>query len=260
MKSTRPIGLAALTVLELPPVEQVMVAAQTGYSHVGLRLIPATREEIHHSLEVRELAACLDATGVRVLDVEIFRLTPEARVEAFEHVMAAAAELKASELLVAGNDPDESRLAERFGEFCDLAARYELSASLEPMPWTDVPNVATAKRVLERAGRANAGVLIDAIHFFRSGDELRNLAALPSNWFRYIQLCDAPQQHPSEMQEIIRQARADRLFPGAGGLDLKGLLRALPQDVPVSLEIPVAEPMSAKERARRAIEAARRFL
>ena len=38
----QPIALAALTVLELTPPEQVSVAAQAGYSHVGLRLIPVT--------------------------------------------------------------------------------------------------------------------------------------------------------------------------------------------------------------------------
>ena len=36
----RKIGLAALTVLELPHHEQVSVAAQAGYTHVGLRLVP----------------------------------------------------------------------------------------------------------------------------------------------------------------------------------------------------------------------------
>jgi sugar phosphate isomerase/epimerase len=57
------------------------------------------------------------------------------------------------------------------------------------------------------------------------------------------------------MQEIIRQARSDRLMPGEGALDLPGLLRALPADLPLSLEIPYAKPMPPLERARRAREA-----
>ena len=40
----RTIGLAALTVLELPAHEQVSVAAQAGYSHVGLRLVPVANQ------------------------------------------------------------------------------------------------------------------------------------------------------------------------------------------------------------------------
>ena len=38
----RTLSLAALTVLDVPPPEQVRIAAQTGFTHVGLRLLPAT--------------------------------------------------------------------------------------------------------------------------------------------------------------------------------------------------------------------------
>ena len=62
------------------------------------------------------------------------------------------------------------------------------------------------------------------------------------------------------MQEIIRQARGDRLFPGEGGLDLVGLLRALPADLPLSLEVPVAQNMTPLERAQRAFAATREML
>jgi len=38
---TRAISLAALTVLELTPPELVTCAAQAGFSHIGIRLLPA---------------------------------------------------------------------------------------------------------------------------------------------------------------------------------------------------------------------------
>jgi hypothetical protein len=41
----RPISLAALTVLELTPPEMVGCAAEAGFSHVGIRLLPATPTE-----------------------------------------------------------------------------------------------------------------------------------------------------------------------------------------------------------------------
>jgi sugar phosphate isomerase/epimerase len=62
------------------------------------------------------------------------------------------------------------------------------------------------------------------------------------------------------MEEIIRQARSDRLFPGEGGLDLRGLLRALPASVPLSLEVPVSQKLPPLERARRALEATKAIL
>jgi len=256
----RAVGLAALTVLELPHEEQVSVAAQAGYSHVGLRLIPVAGQPVIHALDASELERRLTDTGVGVLDVEVFRLTPQTNVKEFEAVMATAQRLGATELLVHGADSNEARLIETFVRLCDLAARYGLSANLEPMPWVEVSNLAKAMRIVDGAARANGGLLVDAIHFFRAGDSPQALAKVPRKFLRYMQLCDARAERPSDLQEIIRQARSDRLFPGHGGLDLKGLLRALPSEIPISLEIPISKKMEPLERASRALEAARAIL
>jgi sugar phosphate isomerase/epimerase len=259
-KVNRKIGLAALTVLDLPHHEQVSVAGQAGYSHVGLRLVPVAGQPYNHPFEVAEVEKRLADTGVRVLDVEVFRLTPQTNVEEFEPAMATAQRLGAIELLVHGADPDTARLTETFGRLCDLAASYGLSANLEPMPWVEVSNVAKAMRILGGAARANSGLLVDAIHFYRAGDTPAALAKVPRKFMRYMQLCDARPERPSDMQEIIRQARSDRLFPGEGGLDLKGLLCALPAALPISLEIPVSKKMEPLERARRALAATNAIL
>jgi sugar phosphate isomerase/epimerase len=253
---SRAIGLAALTVLELPPPGQVAVAAQAGYSHVGLRLLPVAGQTLP-PFDFRELEQRLADTGVKVLDLEVFRLAPDTRVADFEPVIAAGARLGASELLVHGADADDGRLTRNFGELCDLAARYGLDANLEPMPWVEVSTVARAKRLLAAAGRANAALLVDPIHFFRADNRLVELQGVRMN---YVQLCDAKAERPADLEEIIRQARADRLFPGEGGLDLQGLMRALPPDLPISVEVPHARPMRPLERARRAMDATRKLL
>lgn len=252
---TRAIGLAALTVLELPPPEQISAAAAAGYTHVGLRLIPVANQVLP-AFDLREVERRLSDTGIRVLDVEVFRLAPETKVLEFEPAIATAARLRASELLVHGADPNEARLAESFASLCDLAARYGLAVNLEPMPWVDVSDVAKAKRVIAAAGRKNAAVLIDAIHFFRVDNRFDEI---PKK-LNYMQLCDARAERPSDMQEIIRQARSDRLFPGEGELDLRGLMRALPDDLPISVEVPYARPMSPIERAKHAFSSTQRLL
>ena len=113
------------------------------------------------------------------------------------------------------------------------------------------------KNILGGAARTNSGLLVDPIHFFRADNRFDELQGVRTN---YLQFCDAPSERPSDMQEIIRQARSDRLFPGEGGLDLNGLLRALPADLPISVEVPYAKPMSALERAKRALAATRKLL
>ena len=256
----RPIGLAALTVLECPHDAQVRMAAQAGYTHVGLRLVPVAGQPYTHPLDIPLLEHCLADTGVRVLDIEVFRLTPETKVADWENVFAISQRLGASDILVHGADPEEKRLVETFGRLCDLAGRYKLRANLEPMPWVDVSNIAKALRVLRGARRANSGLLVDAIHFFRAGDSLAELKKVPREYLHYLQLCDARPETPTDMQEIIRQARGDRLFPGEGGLDLRGLLGALPPEIPLSLEVPVAKAMPPLERARRALAATEAIL
>ncbi|MEP6996886.1 MAG: sugar phosphate isomerase/epimerase [Betaproteobacteria bacterium] len=265
---SRDLSLAALTVLELAPPDMVSCAAEAGYSHVGLRLIPATADEPSYAAVgdvpmVREIERRLAATGVRVLDIEIFRLQPETDVRAYLPALETGARLGARHALVAGNDPDEARLAERLAQLCALGAPLGIAMNLEPMPWTDVRNVSEAARIVARADSPDAGVLVDAIHFDRGGDVPESLVAVPRVRLHYAQLCDAPAERPRDVATLLHQARAERLMPGDGGLDLASLLRALPREIPLALEIPMrtlARTMPAVERARRMRDKARRLL
>ena len=158
---TRPLSLAALTVIELSPPDMVTCAARAGFTHVGLRLVPATPQEVSYETVgdtpvIRDVRARLDDTGVAVLDIEILRLRPETNVPDFLPVLETGARLGARNAFIADNDPDESRLTERFGELCDLAAPFGIAPCLEPMPWTDVRNFAQGARILRAAARANA--------------------------------------------------------------------------------------------------------
>ncbi|AYC35058.1 sugar phosphate isomerase/epimerase [Pseudomonas cavernae] len=261
--SERILSLAALTVLELSPPEMVEVAARTGYSHVGLRLVPATAEERHFPLLAdaglrRQTQVRLRDTGIQVLDIEILRLKPETRVADFEAILAVGAEFGASELLIAGNDPDEARLTANFAALCDLASGYGIYPHLEFMPWTDARDLTQAVRIVETAGRTNGGVLVDAFHFNRSGSSLDDLAKLAPARLRYAQLCDVAGPRPDDMNEILRQARNERRFPGDGDCDLRGLLRCLPANIPLSLEIPtrhlLEQGVSALQRAQMAMD------
>ena len=69
-----------------------------------------------------------------------------------------------------------------------------------------------------------------------------------------MQFCDVPAALPPTMDAILAEARAERLFPGDGGLDLLGLLRAVPADIPLSIEVPThtLAPQHGSHRARAA--------
>ncbi|MFM0340571.1 sugar phosphate isomerase/epimerase family protein [Paraburkholderia fungorum] len=256
-KNRRPLSLAALTVIELTPPQMVQCAADAGYDFVGLRLLPATDTEVRYDFIgdtplKRETLARLKDTDVAVLDAEILRLKPETDVAGYQAMLETAAELGARYVLVAGNDPDEARTADNFAKLCERAAPLGLTPSIEPMPWTDAKNITQGARIVKAAGRANAGLIVDPIHFDRAGSTIDELRALPREYFRYLQFCDAPAERPKDLQTLLYQARAERLMPGQGGLDLAGILCALPDDIPISIEVPMeswAKTAKATERA-----------
>jgi sugar phosphate isomerase/epimerase len=131
------------------------------------------------------------------------------------------------------------------------------------MPWTDVKSFAQGVRVLDAAARKNSGLLIDPIHFDRGGSRVSEIGGVSPARLRYLQFCDAPAARPKDMKTILHQARAARLMPGDGGLDLKGIASAVPSDIPISLEIPMdelARTMPAVERTRQMLAKTRRVL
>ena len=153
-------SLAALTVLELAPPELVEVAAACGYDHVGIRLLPAVPGGLAYPLmddeaSLKETLSRLDATGVTVADLEVVAFRPETDIAAFSAFFETGARLGAKHILVAAYDPDLDRFTDRFAGFCQAAAQHGLTADLEFMPWTFVPNLATASRIVaqSRAGQ-----------------------------------------------------------------------------------------------------------
>jgi len=261
-------SLAHLTVLELPPPEVVRVAAETGCRSAGLRLLPVAPGAAAYPLQddrplMRETLARAEATGVAVADLEIVMLRPDTEIASFLPFLEAGARLGAKHVLVAGYDPDEARLTASFAAFCEAAAPFGLTGDLEFMPWTAVPDLSAALRLVRGAAQPNGGVLVDALHFDRSGSRVADLAAVPRDRLHYWQLCDAPAERLSTTEGLLHTARADRLFPGEGGIDLPPLVRAMPADLPVSLEIPtleLAKTVGPEERVRRAVAAARRVI
>lgn len=241
---SHPISLAFLTTFEVGPVEAIRIAAETGYQMVGLRILPAApgTEPDYPLLTddalLAEVQAALTETGITVGDVEIIRLKPENDWDLFERFCARAGALGARHVLVAGDDPDMARLTASFARFCDMAAPHGLTADLELMPWTAVPDLTSALKIVEDAGRPNGGVLVDALHYDRSATTLDQIAALPRGRVNYVQFCDGPYPYDPSDAGLIAVARGARLMPGQGGIDLIGLAKAIPSGVPVSVEIP----------------------
>ena len=244
-------SLAHLTVIRLAPPRMIEVAARTGYATVGLRLIGGTETTPGYPLMddkpmMRAAKAAMAATGIGVLDIEFVRITPEIEVSSLESFAAAGAELGAKYMITSPYDPDLNRLADRLAAISDLASQYGLRAVFEFFPWTVVPDLGAALKVVQAADRPEVGILVDTLHFNRSASRLEDLDRIPAARLPFVHVCDAPVQESYTTEELLHAGRVERLPPGEGGIDIKGILSHMPQNIPVALEAPMTA-MSAAE-------------
>ena len=261
-------SLAHLSLLDLNPPELIMTAAEAGYAYVGLRLVAVTPGGAAWALWQDKpmmvmTKARMAETGVGVFDVELARLEPDTDVDRFKPLLEAAAELGCRHALTQIDDPEFNRAVDNFGRLCDLAAAQGVGCDVEFIPWQVTNSLTKAAAVLKAAGRDNCGVMIDSLHFDRAGVEPSEIDQYPPEWFRYIQLCDAPKKKPGDLHGLLYAAREERLFPGEGQLDILSVLAHLPKGLPVALEIPtetLSFTASPEERARLARKAAERVL
>jgi len=265
---THLFSLAHLSALDLTPPELIMVAAEGGYDYVGLRLVAVTPGgaawDLKNDKRMRTLTkAAIIQTGVGVLDVELARLEPHTDVRAFLDCLEGGAEIGARHVLTQADDEDVQRLTDNFAALCDLAAPFGLTCDLEFIPWLRTRDLLGAATLLRAADRDNGGLMIDSLHFARAECSLDHLDEMPRSWFHYVQLCDATKAAPPTLQGLLYAAREERLFPGDGELDIVGLMRKLPKDIPIALEIPTetrAFTAPPEERAKLAREATLRVL
>jgi sugar phosphate isomerase/epimerase len=256
----RELSLAHLSVLDATPPELVTVAAAAGFRKIGIRIsaTPSVGVPPYDMLGDtpmrRETLSRLADTGVTVLDVEFLRFEPEIAQGIPQGFLETAARLGAQHALVMSTEPLEARTLERFCELCERARQFGLTVCLEFAIYTGVRTLADAVRLVKKSGCSNASVLIDALHFSRSGGLPSDISVVDASLFKYAQICDAVAAIPSAPADLIREARTGRLLPGDGALPLRDLVAVLPPTIPLAIEAPVRATagLPALERAQRA--------
>jgi sugar phosphate isomerase/epimerase len=264
------LGIETLSAFGLPPLEYVALAADLGcrYVSTGLSSIninphgyaPFDLKE-DHALR-REMKAALRDRGISISLAEGLTVRPgiDARQRAAE--FDAFADLGAQRINAVSLDPDLGRTIEQFAITAEMAAERGMVSTTEFAPGLTVADLPRALEVIRQIQRSDFRLLIDTMHLIRSGSCPADLAALDPDLIGYVQLCDAPRasQFPTYMQE----AMTERRVPGQGELPLLDILKAIPRDRVVSLELPLLSQAQAGigplERLRPAIAAARELL
>ena len=239
----RVLSVAHLTAPGVGAIEFVEAAAKAGFEHVGIRLKTPTpgsalEPEMADNRLRRRLVKRIRDTRLKVLEVEAFWISPDFDIEFVKPAIETGALLEAKFILVVGNDPDLSRFQINFGRLSELVRSYDMRVAFEFIPYVAVNSLEMAVKTIHLSDDSNDGLLIDALHFARSGGKPADLAGIPPGKFHFLHLCDATDESPKSLPELRREAREARLLPGFGSLPLHELLHAVPPDTPIEIECP----------------------
>jgi len=238
------LAIEFICVFGMPPVEFIELAARLDCPRIGLAPAPVVslpgwyyEWDLRTDATLRrEVKSALKGNGVTITLGEGFLIMPHILPERLANDMDILAELGATQINAVCLEAEFSANVDRFGRFAEMAGERELSVTVEFMPGMTIGNLAMAEALVREVGRSNAGILVDAMHLFRSGGTAEDLAAIDPAHIGYAQLCDVPLS--PVIAEYADEARFERMAPGDGQLPLADFIRALPKHVPLGLELP----------------------
>jgi sugar phosphate isomerase/epimerase len=230
----RQISLAAGIMPEATPGQLIEAAAASEFDFGGMW----AERETWTPATTRAIRAQARDAGVKLLDLEVAWIMPGAPDPWLTELVGIAAELGARNLLCVSSDPDMASTTAKFQAMVDAAKGTDVRINLEFGIFTEVKTIEMARSVLEAVDGEAKALLVDTLHWARSGGTAEDLAAIPREWLSYCQPCDAPAHGPdlASFDAIIDDAINRRVALGQGGLPLAAMVDALPDTLPLAIE------------------------
>lgn len=234
MSSHHPIGMASGIMPEATPVQLIDAAAQAGFDYGGMWIEPDQWTD----QTTRAVLMRLRDTGLRLLDVEVVWIKPGPPNPDHLRIVDIATELGALNVLCVSSDPDHGATRDKLGLLVERGSANKIRINLEFGLFTAVKTIQQARALLHEIDNSAAGLLVDSLHWQRSGGTLADIKAIPQQWLSYMQLCDAPLPgaDPTDAEAILREAIDGRMPMGTGGLPLDAILDCLPEALPIAIE------------------------
>jgi len=229
------LSLASGVLPEFSPEQTAAAAIAARWPAVGIWVEPSTWT----AATAAEVRARTRDAGTVVLDVEVVWLKPGADDPDHLRIIDAGAAIDARNVLVVSADPDPQSSADKLRRLCEHAADRAIRVCLEFAAFTEIASLAAALDVIRRTNHPAAGLLIDPLHFARTGATPAMLQGVDPRLLPYAQFCDAAALGPlpQDVPAIIEEALDLRLDIATGGLPLRALIDALPSAIPLSIEL-----------------------
>ena len=272
MPNADDLVLCAGTLLRATFREKVEAAAAGGFRAITLwpHDYALARESGASDAELRRILA---DHGVSVADLDpLLTWLPEERAAAERSIAGAAGEedfYRIADALGArslnacqgfGTSVDKDAAAGALAGVCERAAAHGLFVTLEFLPWSGIPDAATAFEIVRRSGHPGATVMFDTWHHVRGSNDMAQLRALPGAKVGSVQINDAPLAPEAD---LVQESLERRLLPGEGELPLLEMLAILDEigcRAPIGVEVfsKALDALPPVEVGRRAGAAARR--
>lgn len=233
------------TVKALPLLERVRVTAKAGFD--ALTITPHDYAvAIEGGLSAKNILKLAKDHGITIKHMDpLTRWTPIWQPENLidkqllpffdceqDRFFRIAEELGIESMHVLGmfrpNGLPIDRITESYAAVCDRAAKYGIQCSLEFIPFTGIPDLATAWSIVKNAGRPNSGIIFDFWHFMRSSADLELLGTIPKRVITDVQLADATLEIPKGFS-IVEDCFVNRVPAGEGKFPIKRILQILDQ-------------------------------
>ena len=251
------LGIEMLTLLGMPPVEHVRLAGELGCVSIstGLSGLPLAQFgypnfapypawSLEHDPKLRrEMKAALRDTGVHIGLAEGFRVRPDADLRERAAALDIVADLGALRVNAVSMEPDMARTYDQLAVLAEMVKARGMKFTIEFAPPNAINTLSAALAAVNHVGRGYSQILLDAMHFFRSGATLSDISKLEPSLIGYAQLCDAPMI--SKAGSYMQEAMFSRMVPGTGELPLKEWIAALPMDLEIGIEVPMIAQLEA---------------
>lgn len=219
--------------------QQVEAAAAAGFDSISIWPNVWRHAQRKGGLTLADMRAMLKNNGLKLTDGDAIRdWVPVPRVESpafgpikggvsrdeFFEVVSTLGGTTVVAVHLTDAPLDFDRDTEAFAALCDDAAKHGLRVALEFVGFSNIPNVKTAMRIVDEAGRRNGGLVVDIGHHRRGGGSDADLRQVPGDKVFTVQLLDGPASAPAD---IVDEAVYHRQLPGHGELDVVGFIRLL---------------------------------
>ncbi len=256
-------SLAHLTLINCTPAELIYIAARAGYDAVSPRFVTMNvpgefSQSPLDAAQVQAAKTALETTGLKVLDIELARITEDCDPRDFEAALELGGELGAHHMIMSAwttRRDDRNFILDTFAQTCDLAAPFGITVDLEFPSFSRLRTLDEALDILRAADRPNGGILVDTLYLHLSRVDIGELLHVPPEWLHFLHISDCLPGIADTREGMIQLARDARLYPGEGWIDFAGIIERCPP-MNYSIELPnqarVAE-LGFEEHARRCL-------